>query len=56
MCIRDSLKTMQRSDAKLNKIITSLESDLDNFGYSQYFQIYKGSLFKKIEGESVTEG
>ena len=50
------IKTMQRYNAKLNKIKTSLESDLDNFGYSQYFQIYQGSLFKKVEGESVTGG
>ena len=23
---------------------------LDEFGYKQYFQVFKGSLFKKVEG------
>ena len=41
---------MQRADAKLNKIITSVESELDALGYRQYFQVFKGSLFKKVEG------
>ena len=50
MCIRDSINSMQRTDLKLNKIITSLEFDSDELGYSRYFQIYQGSLFKKVEG------
>ena len=28
----------------------SLESDSYELGYSRYFQIYQGSLFKKVEG------
>ena len=63
MCIRDrsredklfgeelkNINVMQRADSKLNKIITSVESDVDEFGYKQYFQVFKGSLFKKVEG------
>ena len=41
---------MQRADSKLNKIITSVESELDEFGYKQYFQVFNGSLFKRVEG------
>ena len=50
------INSLQRTDVKLSKIITSLESNVDELGYSQYFQIYQGSLFKKVEGESVIGG
>ena len=45
-----NLKTMQRSDTKLKKIIASLESDPDNSAFNRYFQVYQGILFKKIVG------
>ena len=44
------INIMQRADSKLNKIITSVESELDEFGYRQYFQVFNGSLFKRVEG------
>ena len=44
------IKTMQRSDNKSGKIITSLEAGLAGSEYNQYFQIYQGILFKKEEG------
>ena len=37
------INSMQRTDTKLNKIITSIESDSDELEYSRYFQIYQGS-------------
>ena len=40
------IRTMQRA----GKIINSLETELDDSEYNQYFQIYKGLLFKKVVG------
>ena len=44
------VQNMQRSDTKLGNIIESLEANLDDSGYRQYFQIHQGVLFKKVEG------
>ena len=42
MCIRDS--------GKSGKITDSLETEVAESVYNQHFQIYKGFLFKKVEG------
>ena len=47
---------MQRADGKSGKIIDSLETELTGSAYNQHFQIYKGLLFKKVEGVSVIGG
>ena len=46
MCIRD----------RSGKIIDSLETEVAEPGYSQHFQIYKGLLFKKVEGGDMIGG
>ena len=44
------ISTMQRADGKSGKIINSLETELEESEYNQFFQIYKGLLFKRVVG------
>ena len=45
------IRTMQRADGKSGKIINSLETELEESEYNQFFQIYKGLLFQKVVGD-----
>ena len=47
------IKSMQRSENKLGKIIASLEAHVNGCEYNTHFQIYQGILFKKVEGVNV---
>ena len=51
-----NIKTMQRADGKSGRVINSLETELAGSEYNNHFQIYRGLLFKKEEGVSVTGG